>query len=333
MATLLIKNNTAGELFIADVGTNIPASGQVLVNDIRTLLAFAQSESLRGLVIANTVTLNDGSSDLSQAQAEQFLQSLWSSAGTSPIPLAPPGFIFNARLTWVSVSVVKAGTLNQRSVVTTQDGSGIIIWKGELSADITLSGPGGRQTGSALNPNQWYRVLVIGDSSGTNSPTTLFVQNGTPFNQAGYDIARRIGFVRVNGASEILKFFQGGDGNTRFIYYDMPAASLVVLANGAAVAFTDISLTNLIPPIGRTLVTFGLAFTNVGSAAGDEVSLRPKGSTVSAVATRLAPGIVLTSKMKLNIQMFCDDAQLIQYQVTNAADRVDVAVAGYNDEL
>ena len=333
MATLVVKNNTGAEIFIPDIGTNVPASGQVIIDDIGNLLKFSRSNTLRQLISAGTVTLNDGTSDLSKIQASQFLQALWSTVGGSPIPAAPPGFIFNARLTWASVSVVKIGTPNQRSVVTTQDSSGLILWKGELSADMAVSGPGGLQTGSVLSPNQWYRVLAIGDSTGTNPQAALFVPNGTPFNQAGYDIVRRVGYVRVNGASEILKFFQGGDGNTRFVYYDMPAGNLVVLANGAAIAFTDINLSNLVPPIGRTLITFGLAFTNAGSAAGDEVSLRPKGSSVSAVATRLAPGIVLSSKMKLNIQMFCDDAQLIQYQVTNAIDRVDVAVAGYNDEL
>ncbi|MCI0557934.1 MAG: hypothetical protein MN733_05520, partial [Nitrososphaera sp.] len=212
-------------------------------------------------------------------------------------------------------------------------GSGLITWKGLLNIDITTSGPGGRQMGTSITANSWYRVLVIADSTGVNPPAGLLLPNGTPFNQAGYDISRRIGYVRVNGTPEILKFFQGGDGNTRFIYYDIAASDLVVLLNGAATTFTDVDLSALVPPIGRALVTLGMAFSNIGSIAGDELSIRPKGSTVSAVGTRLAPGSILASKMKANVQMFCDDTQTVQYQVSNVLDRADLAVVGYNDEL
>lgn len=210
MATLTVKNNTAGEIVIADIGTNIPASGQVIVADIGNILNFSRSAALRQLVSAGTMTLNDGSNDLTKAQALEFLRTLWATVGSSDIPDPPPGFITIARLSWGSLTTISVGIAGKRSVVATNDGSGLVSWGGVLAADITVSGPGGRQTGSALLPNQWYRVLAIGDSSGVNSPAILLVPNGTAFSQAGYDVFRRVGFVRTNGASEILKFFQGG---------------------------------------------------------------------------------------------------------------------------
>jgi hypothetical protein len=178
-------------------------------------------------------------------------------------------------------------------------------------------------------------VLVIADSTGVNAPAALLVPEGTAFSQTGYDVFRRVGYARNNGTSNILKFFQGGDGNTRFLFYDEPAATLAMLINGNATAFADVSLAAVVPPIGRATVYLGVAFENAGAgtAATDEILLRPKGSTVATPAIRMAPGVGLTQKQKQNMLMFVDATQTLQYQVSAANDAADIAVVGYYDEL
>ena len=335
MPTLNVKNPGGAEVFINDVGTNIPALSTVPFSDRGNLLKLANSDSLRALLQAGSLILNDGSADLSAAEAIGLLESIWSNAASGLVPMVPVGFIFNARLSWDSISQVSIGTAGQLSAVKDSKGMSNISWKGILTASMAVSGAGGLQTGSVEAANTWYRVLVIADSTGVNAPAALLVPEGTSFSQAGYDIFRRVGYARNNGSSNFLKFFQAGDGSVRFIYYDETAAVLAALLNGNATAFADVSLATLVPPIGRATVYLGLAFENVGggTAATDELMLRPKGSTIATPVIRMAPGILLTQKQKQNVLMFVDATQTLQYQVSANNDGADIAVVGYYDEL
>lgn len=333
MATLILKNTSGSDIIVQDVGAVISALGQDTYQSLVLIRGLASSQQVRQLVQAGTLVVNDGTSDLSVADGIGYLDALWSSAGTANLPPFPVGLIFNARLNWDSASQVSVGTAGNLSALKDSKGRSDISWNGILTASMAVSGPGGLQTGSVEAANTWYRVLIIADSTGVNPTAALLVPNGTPFSQSGYDIFRRVGYVRNNGASNFLKFFQAGDGNIRFIYYDETAATLALLVNGNATVFTDLSLAVLVPPIGRSTVYIGMAFENVGGAAADELMLRPKGSTIATPVIRMAPGILLTQKQKQNALMFVDAAQTLQYVVSNANDGVDIAVVGYYDEL
>jgi hypothetical protein len=335
MATLTLKNTSVVEIVVDDVGAVIPALGQDTYATLALIRGLAASQAVRALVAAGTLVVNDGAADLPVVEGLGYLDSLWASAGTGQIAPLPPGFIHNARLNWDTVQDVSIGTVGALSVVKDSRAARDIFWKGQLSARMIVSGPGGLQTGSVEAANTWYRVLVIADSTGVNPPAGLLVPDGTAFSQAGYDVFRRVGYVRNNAGSNFLKFFQAGDGNERFIFYDEAAGALAMLVNGNALAFADVSLASVVPPIGRATVFLGVAFENAGGggAATDELLLRPKGSTVAAPVIRMAPGIVLTQKQKQNLLMFVDAAQTLQYQVSANADAADIAVVGYYDEL
>lgn len=335
MATLTLKNTSGAGILIDDVGAVIAALGQDTYLNLTLLRSLAASPFVRALVTAGTLVVNDGTSDLAVVEGLGYLDSLWSSAGTSPIPPVPAGFILGARLSWDSNSQVSVGTTGNLSVLKDSKAARDIFWKGVLTASMAVSGAGGLQTGSVEAANTWYRVLIIADSTGVNAPAALLVPEGTAFSQAGYDVFRRVGYVRNNGSSNFLKFFQAGDGNTRFVFYDETAATLAMLTNGNATAFADVSFATVVPPIGRATVYIGVAFENAGggTAATDEIMLRPKGSTVATPAIRVAPGIVLTQKQKQNLLMFVDNTQTLQYQVSAVNDSADIAVVGYYDEL
>lgn len=335
MVTLTLKNTSGSPVLIDDVGVFIPASGQDTYSNLTLIRTLSASQFVRQFVTAGTLVVNDGTADLPVLEGLAYLDALWSSAGTSQFPPAPAGFVRNARLNWDSNAQVSLGTAGGLSVVKDSRASFDIYWKGILTASMAISGPGGLQTGSVEAANTWYRILVIADSSGVNPPAALLVPEGTAFSETGYDVFRRLGYVRNNGTSNFLKFFQAGDGNARFIYYDEPAATLALLVNGNATAFTDLSLATLVPPIGRASVYLGLAFENTGggTAATDELMLRPKGSTVATPVIRMAPGLVVTAKQKQNVLMFVDATQTMQYQVSAANDSCDIAVVGYYDEL
>lgn len=333
MATLIIKNNTAGALIIADAGTNVPASSQVAISDRKNILIMGQSDSLRAFINAGTVTLNDGITDLSIPDALSFLDNLWSSAGSQRFSPLPFGFIFGARLNWITVNQVSIGEASTMSVCVDSKGANPITWSGVLTADMAVAGPGGLQTGSVEAANTWYKVLAIADSSGVNPVRALLVPEGTAFNQAGYDLFRRVGYARNNGASQILKFNQAGRGNTRFILYDEEAAVLGLLVDGAATVPTVLALASLVPPIGRSQVYVGLGLRTTGGVATDQLLIRPNGSTTTTPLTRIAPGALVAQKQRQMGTIFTNGAQEIQYAVSNAADRADIGVAGYYDEI
>lgn len=333
MPTLNVKNPGGSEIFISDVGTNIPAGTTVPFDDRGNLMRLARSDSLRTLVRAGSLILNDGSADLNAAEAMGVLEALWSNAASSFAPPVPIGFIYNARMSWDSVDQVSVGVALQQSFLKDSRGQSNIAWRGVLTANMIVAGPGGLQTGSVEAANTWYRVLIIADSTGVLPVRALLVPEGTAFNETGYDLFRRIGYVRNNGSSQILKFGQAGDGPARFVLYDEDIALLTVVADGAATVPTVVSMAALVPPIGRVQVMVAAGFRTTGGAATDQLLLRPNGSTNAAPATRIAPGALVAQKQRQMIDVFTNGAQEIQYAGSNAADRTDLAVAGYYDTL
>ena len=334
MPTLNVKNPGGAEIFITDVGTNIPASSTVPFSDRGNLLKLANSDSLRALIQAGSLILNDGSSDLTASEALGTLENIWStSASALLVSLIPPGFVYNGRMSWDSVDQVSIGIAGQLSAAKDSKGQSNITWRGVLTANITVSGAGGLQTGSVEAANTWYRVLVIADSTGVNPVRALLVPEGTAFNQSGYDIFRRLGYVRNNGSSQFLRFGQAGDGQARFVLYDEDAANLTVLTDGAATTPTVVSLATFVPPIGRAQVMASVGFRTTGGAAADQLLLRPNGGTSNSPAVRVAPGALVAQKQKQMIDLFTNASQEIQYAGSNAADRTDIIVAGYYDTL
>lgn len=333
MASLVIKNNTGSNVPIDDVGIFIPASGSETLTRTIAILQVCRSADTRALVTAGTITLNDGSSDLSVLAGLNYLDVLWSTVATQTIALLAPGYVSGARLAFVSNPVVSVGEAGQRSVIADSTGILPLAWTGLLNADIRVAGAGGLQTGQSEAANTWYQVLIIGDSSGTNAPAALLVPEGVGFSQSGYDIFRRVGYVRNDGSSNLLSFFQSGKGNQRTILYQETIPNLRVLNNGSATSYTDVDCSAFIPPIGRAEVMFQLTFDNSGGTAGNDLRVRPGDSTISNVPTRLQPGVIVTSSMQIPVTVFTDASQTIQYEVSVGSNVADIIVVGYRDDL
>jgi hypothetical protein len=77
----------------------------------------------------------------------------------------------------------------------------------------------------------------------------------------------------------------------------------------------------------------GLGLRTTGGAAADQLLLRPNGSTTTTPVTRLAPGALVAQKQRTVMDLYTNLSQEIQYAVSNAADRADIAIAGYYDDL
>ena len=70
---VIVKNNTGSSVFIEDLGTAIPGSGQKTLSDFYEFPEICASEDLLGFVEDSTFTINDGTNDLNIADAQDHL--------------------------------------------------------------------------------------------------------------------------------------------------------------------------------------------------------------------------------------------------------------------
>lgn len=91
MATLILKNNTALDVSIVDVGIIIPASGQDTFTFADIIRILSASQSVRDLLDAGTLTANDGTTDLSAADAKTYFSTLWTRVGYDSNPTGISG--------------------------------------------------------------------------------------------------------------------------------------------------------------------------------------------------------------------------------------------------
>lgn len=86
MATIVLKNNTAVDVTIDDMGIIIPASSSDTFTSAEYIRRIAASQSVRDLLDAATLTANDGTADLTPADAKTYFSTLWTRVGYDSNP-------------------------------------------------------------------------------------------------------------------------------------------------------------------------------------------------------------------------------------------------------
>lgn len=71
---IIVKNNTAVSVFVEDMGTAVPGSGQRVFSDIFDFTEICVSEDLKYLVNNSIFIINDGTSDLAPLDAIEYLE-------------------------------------------------------------------------------------------------------------------------------------------------------------------------------------------------------------------------------------------------------------------
>lgn len=196
-----------------------------------------------------------------------------------------------------------------------------------LSADITVSGAGGLDTGSVA-ANTFYSVHVVADSELYNDPTLIFSLSATaPVIPGGYDMFRRVGYVLTDATSDIVAFDQRGNGQEKTMVYRVAVPTDVTA--GAAAAWAAVDVSDSIP-LANCLGLFRVAFDP--TAADDTVFLRSGDSAVDndqAVLSGSAAGVTKTGNLVCPVGGTL--ASGIDYEVIG--DAVDISVQGYVDAL
>jgi len=114
MAVLRVINNTPAIVTIADVGVIIPASGDDTYTDPRLVRDIAASQSLRVLITAGTLKVNDGVVDIATAEADGFLLSFIVSGGSNAMIPADTLLIIDDR----EISIADLVALDSTAIAT-----------------------------------------------------------------------------------------------------------------------------------------------------------------------------------------------------------------------
>lgn len=149
-----------------------------------------------------------------------------------------------------------------------------IILDADAQINGAIVGPNGCDQ-AALVASKFYAVYVIASSSSVDTsnsalgagydsafqpvnvapaPANPFpacgllslASNAAPYLPEGYDMYRRVGWVKTDGSANILKFYQYGTGETRSIWYDEPYQIGNFVA-GSPVAYAPVNLSPAIP--------------------------------------------------------------------------------------
>lgn len=200
-----------------------------------------------------------------------------------------------------------------------------------LFINSAVNGANGLDQGSIAASSQ-YAVWVIGDSRMYKPVAGLLslTSNSAPLLPFGYDSMRLLGFVATDGSSHFVYGTQKPQ-NMKYAlcYYLSPAVS--VLAGGSSTTFAAIDMSSAIPTTTLPNVIAFLLITFVPLAAGDILTLRPTGSSVT---TRLptisgqAAGVAQQQYLQVIAGVGSSKPE-IDYKVTSASDSVSISVVGW----
>jgi hypothetical protein len=236
-----------------------------------------------------------------------------------PVVNAGLKYLNGFRLAWTSGTVITATSGSARDSSNTND-----ITSSE-TLTLTASGVGanGLDTGALAN-NTFYAVYAIGSSFGKADTALILSANTTsPLMPYQYDMYRRVGYVLTSGAAAILKFYQVGVDEARWMWYD---AAIQELNAGASAAYATVDCATSVP-LQATMINFIATLTPTGN--GDIASLRPLGGVAANGLARLG-GSQAGVAMNANMIVPCDATASIEYKVVGT---LSLSTQAYLDQL
>lgn len=200
-----------------------------------------------------------------------------------------------------------------------------------IDAQLTINGAAVGANGvdvAVIVASSLYAVYAIGDSTKNQvSAGLLSLDASQPNLPSGYDMFRRIGWVRTDGSADLLEFHQYGVGSERTYFYDVGISEL---AAGSSATYAEVDLATSVPPINCE-VFFDVLYTPDG--ATDLAEFLPFGSAATNGIVRFGYGVAGAQVGMAWIPSALDSGvPKIQYKVT-AGDTLTLLVNGFKDYL
>jgi len=200
-----------------------------------------------------------------------------------------------------------------------------IILDAAVTVNNTQNGLNGLDTGTVA-ASTLYSLYLVGDSSLNNDPGVVMSLSATqPLLPVGYDMYRKIGYLRTDGSSDFLLGYFSGSSNERTFVYDVPIATAITAGNSGT--YAAVTLTTFVPPVENVLVNMEINWT--ANAAADTLELQPfnaTGDTAKYIA--LVAGATAHTLVREYLMAQLDSgAPKMNYKVS--AGTVALNVAGY----
>lgn len=240
-----------------------------------------------------------------------------------PVVNAPEKYLNGLQLTWTTATTLGVAAGRARNSTNQND----IILSAAVTINGAANGANGLDTGSLAN-NTFYAVYVIGDSFQNQTPAAIISADlSSPLLPFGYDMIRRVGYVKTDGSAEFLPFRQEGSGVDRWMWYDVAIATDITA--GASATFAAVDMSDGIPSLTTgSMVNLLTVFTP--TAGDDTVQLRPGDSTATDGYTRMSGSVAAVAKTG-NLVVPYDATTGVDYKVTGSATAL--SVAAYLDQL
>lgn len=236
-----------------------------------------------------------------------------------------------ARLRYVNASTVSIGTTGDHSYAASSYHVASLEWSDLLTASLASSGAGGLDTGSEAT-STWYAVHVIGDKAGNNAPAAMLSLSATvPTLPIGYDVFRRVGWVRNRSNGNLLRFCQTGNGLDRWIDWDASDGQYVI-SGGSANSWTPVSTASYVPSTANFIrIVF---YLDTGVAGGDNyLNIRRSGGS-GDYHDYYSPGVATNGDyFTLAATAYVDDSQSLDYAISPVDGSVYISIRGYQDQL
>lgn len=212
-----------------------------------------------------------------------------------------------------------------------------IILNSNISVSAASNGVNGLDIGT-IQPNTMYAVYVIGDITGNKPSGGIFSLNPiTPTMPFGYNVYRRVGWIRTNGSSQPQRIWQTGAGNsnTRTYYYD---GIMSVLTNGNATTPTSVSLQNVVPfalnQEDNDNVLEAYFSVQYASSSSSSVASFIRHTNIGNVNVKYSTGAAATSFSSFWMPIGTNSVfPIIDYETTSSSDAVSLWVIGFKDYI
>ncbi len=234
------------------------------------------------------------------------------------------GAIRGLRLTWLAIDQVQIGEGTCRDDADMAD----LVLSAPVTVDLSQPvGPNSIDAGAPAS-NTWLFIWLI---EGASVPTAglASLSSSAPTLPAGYSHKRRIGAVRLDAATEILKFLQEGNDAEREYRYLDKVFSRFALIGGAAAAFTPIDCSAIVPPTSLMAIVNGVL---VGAATGFFFGL-------SYASTPGGPEVDISIPASgSSVESFISDvplygAQLFDYRIVGGGLSTNALIIGFKEHI
>ncbi len=240
-------------------------------------------------------------------------------------------FISDCLAAYTSVTVVAIGEGVCRDDGNTAD----IVVTAARSANITLTGAGGRNVETAEQSDKWYAIYIIADTTLVTPTEAAFLVNEDDiltFALPGtYNVKRRVGWVRNDASGNLRGFKMVGTGRQRQVtYHGVDRDDLNVFTDLEPTTWTAASCAEFVPPtsIMCDLDTIG------DMGANDYGEWRPTGSTLADGQGRWIQTWDTTHGTVSLPGFILSDAQSLDYRRNDTSgDGLSLYIYTYRDDL